>query len=76
MILRLKINIDIDGDVVKLCMYDIVDVNNKNGYGYVYIIFGCFFFSFLVESCFCLGKYIVKCYLLMYKNRYVYIKIC
>lgn len=43
MILRLKINIDIDGDVVKLCMYDIVDVNNKNGYGYVYIIFGCFF---------------------------------
>lgn len=40
---RSKINIDIDGDVVKLCTHDIVDVNNKNGHGHVYIIFGCFF---------------------------------
>lgn len=63
------INIDIDGDVVKLCTHDIVDVNNKNGHGHVYIIFGCFFFSR-----FCLGKYIAKCYSLMYKKRYVYIK--
>lgn len=33
-----------------------------------------FFFSFLAESRFCLGKYIAKCYSLMYKNRYVHIK--